>query len=247
MNVTKFGLALVLGLALCPATRAAAQGARDPKPTPEAERREDGPRAGGKQPRVRPEGNDPRGPQPGGAGGRAPGGPGGGERGPGGNNPGVPGRPFEGGRGLPEGGFGPGPGMRPPGPGGAPGIGPGGMPGMRPGGFFPGHDLESMRENDPEMYKLEMADREMERQTAELSGQYRNAPKDRRDAIRKELEELIGKHFEVRQERRMLQLTRLEKELARMRDEIERRNERRGEIVGKRITDLVGEKGDLDF
>src|SRR5688500_2884051 len=93
MNITKFGLALGLALALCPAMRAAAQGARDPKPTPEAQRREETPRAGGKQPRARPEGDrrdEPRSPQPGGVGGRAPGGPAGGERGPGGLNSGGP-------------------------------------------------------------------------------------------------------------------------------------------------------------
>jgi len=58
---------------------------------------------------------------------------------------------------------------------------------------------------------------------------------------------VIAKHFEVRQQRRQLQLARFEKELQRMREEIERRNEKRAEIVGKRIAELVGERSDIDF
>ena len=283
-------LALAVGAVLWPSMQATAQEPRNSKPSPGAERREDG-RTDKNRPISRenleyaqrvikkydldksgdltstewvemaksPEAADAngdkrvtaeefahwemsqaRGPQPSGAPGvRGPGG-----LGPAG--PGIgPGRGLEGGLRGPNSGFG-GPGGMRPGPGGP--MGPGGMPGMRPPGMgAQGPDWESMRENDPEMYKLEMADREMERQTAELSAQHRNAPKDRRETIHKELEDVISKHFEVRQQRRMLQLSRLEKELQRMRDEIERRNERRGEIVGKRITELVGDKGDLDF
>lgn len=108
-------------------------------------------------------------------------------------------------------------------------------------------DWEHLKKVDPEMYKLELADDEMERQTSELSMQFRRAPKDQKPELRKQLEETVVRHFEVRQEKRQLQLTRLEQELQRMREEIERRSEKRAEIVGKRIGELVGERSDIDF
>ena len=77
--------------------------------------------------------------------------------------------------------------------------------------------------------------------------QFRRAPKEQKSEIRKQLEEVVFKHFEVRQQKRQLQLTRLEKELQRMREEIERRTEKRAEIVGKRMAELVGERSDIDF
>lgn len=260
MTIRNFALLFVLGLglALCPMIRAAAQETDPPKPGSSAGRRDDAPPRPGASPRPRsgderPEvpGDAPRNPRPGPdagpAGGGRPGvGPGGlggaPGRGPGERDPRGPG-------GLDGGPRGPGGFPGGPRPGGLPGGPPGGYggPGIPGPGFGPPTDWEQMKRVDPEMYKLEMADQEMERQTSELSMQYRRAPKDQKPELRKELEEVVSKHFEVRQEKRQLQLTRLEKELQRMRDEIERRTQKRAEIVGKRLSELVGERSDIDF
>ena len=56
--------------------------------------------------------------------------------------------------------------------------------------------LEDMKKYDPEMYELETKDQELERQTLELSQQLRRAPRDQRDALKKQLQELVQKHFE---------------------------------------------------
>lgn len=251
MTIRNFALlfALGLGLAMFPAIRAAAQEPDPPKPASGAGRRDDTPppRPGASpRPRIDDDRPDaPRNPPPGsGAGGGrpgvGPGGPGGAPgRGPGERDPRGPGGPDGGPRG---------PGFGGPRPGGLPGSYPGapGLPGG-PSPFGPPTDWEQMKRVDPEMYKLEMADQEMERQTSDLSMQYRRAPKEEKAELRKELEEVVLKHFEVRQEKRQLQLTRLEKELQRLRDEIERRTQKRGEIVGKRLSELVGERSDIDF
>ena len=162
-----------------------------------------------------------------------------------------------GGRRGPGGGFGrrgP-PQMRPAGPpseGGANRPGRPDRPGPRspghPGGppRWPHHNWENLQKNEPEMYKLLVAERDLERQERELSIQYRRAPGPQRAAVKAELKELVGKHFEVRQQRRMLELKGLEKELRRLREAIDRRNEARDALVGKRITQLIGED-DIDF
>ena len=96
------------------------------------------------------------------------------------------------------------------------------------------------------MYKLLKEDRGLERWTREVAIQYQRAPNKQKEVIRAELDGLVNKHFEVRQQRRLLELKRLEEELKRLRDAIDQRNEAREELVGKRVSELLGEK-ELDF
>lgn len=215
-------------------------------------RREQGNGEGGRRPGASDQpGRGPRPPQ--GPGGEFPGEP----RGDFPPGPGNPGPPGNRGPGNPN-GFG-GPGFGPPPGGGVPGggpMGPGG-PGMmppgaggpgRPGGMGPRmNSWEDLKRIDPEMYELEKQDQDLERKTFELASQFRNAPLDQRAEMKKQVEETVTKHFDVRQKKRQLQLSRMEKELQRMREEIQRRGDAQKEIVGKRLTELLGEKGELDF
>ena len=118
------------------------------------------------------------------------------------------------------------------------------------GRFGHEHDLrlmEHLKELDPAMYELEKADREFDRQTLDLSEQYRRAPKDKRELLQKQITEAVSKHFDVRQSRRELHLKRLTEELEKLRESIERRSEVRDEIIGKRVSELIGEEDDLAF
>lgn len=134
--------------------------------------------------------------------------------------------------------------------GGPPGVPPSDLPqgGRRMGGFNPpggpfgprrGEDLERQ---DPEMYKLLKEDDDFERQTWELSMRYRRAPTEERAKIKQQLTELAGKQFEVRQQRRLLELKRLEEEIKRLREAIDRRKEARDSLVNKRIQQLIGDE-----
>lgn len=129
-------------------------------------------------------------------------------------------------------------------------------PGIGPPGFGPGapafglgdlRHLEELKRLDPEMYELEKADRDLERQTMDLAQQYRRAPRPERESLKAKLKELIEKHFEVRQSRRELHLKRLQEELEKVKQAIERRNEVRKEIVERRVRELTGEGDDLEF
>jgi hypothetical protein len=80
-----------------------------------------------------------------------------------------------------------------------------------------------------------------------MAEQYRRAPAADREKLKVGLNELVGKHFEIRQERRELQLKRMEDEIQRLRDAIKARNDSRDKIVTERITELTGEANPLDF
>jgi hypothetical protein len=95
-------------------------------------------------------------------------------------------------------------------PKGPPSGDPRGGPGrpLGPGGFgpprWPHAEWGSMEQNDPEMYKLLQSDVNLERQSQELAIQYRQAPQDQREAIKKKLEAVVTEHFEARQQRRLI-------------------------------------------
>ena len=123
----------------------------------------------------------------------------------------------------------------------APGMGQG------PGMMGRGMDWRELQRTDPELYEAERQDMELERKTFELVGQFRQARPEERAALKMAVQEVVAKHFEVRQKKRQLQLARMERDLKRMREEILRRDEAKDQIVGRRLKELIGDPGDLDF
>ena len=81
----------------------------------------------------------------------------------------------------------------------------------------------------------------------ELAVKYRRATSDDRSKLKKQLEDLVAKHFDVRQQRRALELKRLETELQRLREAMERRQKAREKLIGERVTDLVGHEEEPAF
>ena len=112
---------------------------------------------------------------------------------------------------------------------------------------WPHNDWQSLEQNDPEMYKLLQADFNLERQSQELAIQYRQAPQDQREAIKQKLEKLVAEHFEARQQRRLLELKRLEEELKRLRESIDKRKEAEPQIVNRRVSELLGLQDEPQF
>ena len=112
---------------------------------------------------------------------------------------------------------------------------------------WPQGDWAAMERNDPEMFELIQQDYRLERESRDLALQYRDAPEDRREAIRGKLQEAVAQHFESRQERRLLELKRLEEELGRLRESIDKRKEARDDIVHRRVGELLGDDDPLRF
>jgi uncharacterized protein YukE len=108
-------------------------------------------------------------------------------------------------------------------------------------------NLDELRERDPEMFALMQSDIDLDRRTHELASAVQRAEGAEQAALRKELERAASEHFDVRQERRSMQLKRMEEELARLRESIEKRNEIRSAIIQQHIAELLGENENLDF
>jgi hypothetical protein len=109
----------------------------------------------------------------------------------------------------------------------------------RPGGPMGMGPLPPELKHDPEMQELIQKDRQLERESHELSMQYRRASTQRRDSIKKEVEELASKQFDVRQQRRSLELKRLEEELQHVREAVARREKARKELIDRRVSELL--------
>ncbi len=182
----------------------------------------------------RPDGDPPRGRHEGMPGGMMPGGmmPGRGPgMGPGGPAPGMPGM---GGAGVMEPGSVPfGPGMMGGGPmGGGMEMGMGGMP---------GHPA------DPEMFELDQVDRNLEHKSHQLAIRFRQTEGEEREKIAEELADVVNEHFTIRQKRRKLEIERIERELRKLLENVQAREEAREDIIHRRLMELKGEDDRLRF
>jgi hypothetical protein len=125
---------------------------------------------------------------------------------------------------------------------------PGGMPTVPFGaGRGPSHDWASLEQRDPDLFKLLKQEIDLDRQTRNLVEDYRKVSGEKREEIKKEVAKLVEQQFGVRQLRRQLELKRLEADLQRLRDAIERRTKEAKQIIEKRVAELVGEEEDVGF
>jgi hypothetical protein len=116
--------------------------------------------------------------------------------------------------------------------------------GRSAGGFGMGMGFE---ETDPEMLDLMRRDADFERNNQFLAERCRQAPEGDRQRLKDELRKEITAHFDVRQQKRQLQLKRIEEEVQRLREAIEKREARRDEIINRRLGELVGEESEPGF
>lgn len=103
-------------------------------------------------------------------------------------------------------------------------------------------------ETDPEMLKLVQDDSRMAQETAARADMWRQASEPAKKAeLKSELEELAKQHFDVRQQRRELELKRLQAQLERVRSLVTKRTESRDLIIRRHVAQLLGEEDDLAF
>ena len=133
------------------------------------------------------------------------------------------------------------------------GFGQGGYP-PGPGGGFPGGPRGSGTgfgmlggPPDREMLELEQSDQSYDRQNLDLAERCRRADESERGRLKEELRASIAAHFEVRQKKRQLQLKRIEEEVKRLREAIEKRESTRDAIIDRRFAELVGEEPEPGF
>jgi replicative DNA helicase len=104
-----------------------------------------------------------------------------------------------------------------------------------------------MQTSDPEMFKLIEQDRALDRQSQEMAVKCQRASGQERSKLKDLLEQLVNKHFDIRQQRRALELKRLDEELKRLHEAMDARAKARKDIVAKRLSELLGREDDLHF
>ncbi|GEM_PF-3689381 len=101
-----------------------------------------------------------------------------------------------------------------------------------------------LKRNDPELYELNVKDRQYSHETSRLVGEYfaakRQNDTEKLDSIQGELDTLVGKHFDVRQKLRERDLAQLEQRLEFLRKQVQQRRERRAEIIKQHLSQLFG-------
>ncbi len=121
------------------------------------------------------------------------------------------------------------------------GIGPGGEGHLVIEGFGHGSD-------DPEVEKLARSEHELERQSRELIEKYadsEDAPV--REKAKAALREMLNKQFDLQNQRRDLELKRVEARLSKLREQLAKRSDARTQIVDQRLEQLVSEAAGLGW
>lgn len=135
-----------------------------------------------------------------------------------------------------------------------PHAGPGQRPDNRNWGGSPnmheiprGWQMAEFRRKHPEYFELIEEDVRLEKKTAELAGQWKNAQDGEKGGIKNELTEVATKHFKIRQDRRLYELRLMEEKIQDMRKDIERRNGRLEKIIHHRVKNLLEKDESSEF
>jgi hypothetical protein len=94
---------------------------------------------------------------------------------------------------------------------------------------------------DKEMQELVKKEQDFAKKTSDLVASLKGATADKKAEIKTQLIASVEAHFAVRQEQRELQLKRIEEEVKKLREAIEKRNTSKKEIIERRIAELTGE------
>jgi len=103
-------------------------------------------------------------------------------------------------------------------------------------------DVEEVKKNDPEQYELMKTEGGLRRQVMDLARDCRNSEaKEDQQKLRGELQDVLGKLFDVKVQMRQREVDRLRRELERHEKAIKDARDRKDELVKERLRDLLGE------
>lgn len=112
-------------------------------------------------------------------------------------------------------------------------------------------ELIRLKKSDPKMFDLRSQDLRLEKQSRELVQQYRAAQKTgdkpKADAVKNDLQRVIGEHFTLRQNIRELELERLELKLSQLKAQLESRKNSRDALVQTRLSELTDDGAQAEW
>jgi hypothetical protein len=110
------------------------------------------------------------------------------------------------------------------------------------------YHLERLQKEDPSRFERESKLRELERQSHELGESYRRAQDEAtRKTLRSNLSNVITQLFDLREMNRQEEVKRMEAELKRLKDTLVQRQKNRADIIERRIQQLTGEAGAMEW
>lgn len=110
------------------------------------------------------------------------------------------------------------------------------------------YHLERLQKEDPVRFERESKIRELERQSRELGESYRKAQDEAtRKTIRSNLGNVTAQLFDLREMNRQEEVKRMEAELARLKETLVQRQKNRAGIIERRIQQLTGEAGAMEW
>ena len=101
--------------------------------------------------------------------------------------------------------------------------------------------LAEMKEKDPEAFERTIHERHLEHRAMRLAREAREAEGDRREELVEQARKHLDELFEARMRDRDTRIEQLEHELERLRHEQEQRREQRGDLIERRLNELMGE------
>jgi len=108
-----------------------------------------------------------------------------------------------------------------------------------------------LKHADPEMFELRMKDIRYNRQCQELARNYRDAQaaseQEEVIQIHDHLALLVNEHFELRQQIKKQELTRLQMRIERLQEQLLVRSETKKELISDRIEELTGSGNDVKW
>jgi len=108
--------------------------------------------------------------------------------------------------------------------------------------------LEGLKEKDPERYERVSREKKLEREAWNLSRQYRQTEDDKVKArLKEELKNLLDQVFDFRQMNRQEEIEKLEKRLAELKENNQKRLANKEEIVQRRLKQILGDEKGMEW
>ena len=107
--------------------------------------------------------------------------------------------------------------------------------------------LNEMKERDPKGFERMKELRRLEGESLDLGERARRAPVEERDRVMKQLAEVVGKLYDLREENRAREVAELKKRVEALEKELSNRKANKERIVEQRRRELLGEKGEFDW
>jgi len=98
------------------------------------------------------------------------------------------------------------------------------------------------------MKELRKKDAELEHQSRDVLRRYRAAKTtEEQAALKKQITTVVQEHFDVRQKSRNRQIKLLDEKLGKLKSQIEQREKERETLIGRRVSQLLGQDDELGF